>query len=298
SGESAAASARDLGRMADNRKGAGEGTGSGGGAADDSTGQVPAGTLTDDGRPAPISLSEAAQVLNGDDWRSKAMALRQLQDQLTAVEGGGGIDAHDSRDLVPFMESLALVCHALTDTRAEVPGAARVTQLVCAVVSGLAKAVGSGFCAHAAAIIPALLPFLSTPREAVQEAAVGSVEVMLAECPSPSVLRAATVSLVGSKKAYLRRKGSGFLCVAIERWPRDALRTTLPPIMGQMRKALFDADATVRREGRHTFGEFIRLWPAEGGGMYHALDRANQRAVLQEQPHVSNFIAGKTSKDG
>ncbi|CAM9572338.1 unnamed protein product, partial [Ectocarpus sp. 13 AM-2016] len=157
-------------------------------------------------------------------------------------------------------ESLALVCHALTDTRAEVPGAVRVTQLVCAVVSGLAKAVGSGFCAPAAAIIPALLPFLSTPREAVQEAAVGSVEVMLAECPSPSVLRAATVSLVGSKKAYLRRKGSGFLCVAIERWPRDALRTTLPPIMGQMRKALFDADATVRREGRHTFGEFIRLW--------------------------------------
>lgn len=27
--------------------------------------------------------------------------------------------------------------------------------------------------------------------------------------------------------------------------------------------------------------------------MYHALDRANQRAVLQEQPHVSNFISGK-----
>lgn len=60
--------------------------------------------------------------------------------------------------------------------------------------------------------------------------------------------------------AYLRRKGSGFLCVAIERWPRDVLRTSLPPIMGQMRKALFDADATVRREGRHTFGVFIRLW--------------------------------------
>lgn len=32
--------------------------------------------------------------------------------------------------------------------------------------------------------------------------------------------------------------------------------------------------------------------------MYHALDRANQRAVLQEQPHVSNFISGKVLKDG
>lgn len=32
--------------------------------------------------------------------------------------------------------------------------------------------------------------------------------------------------------------------------------------------------------------------------MYHALDRANQRAVLQEQPHVSNFIGGKAPKDG
>ncbi|CAN0543212.1 unnamed protein product, partial [Ectocarpus sp. 12 AP-2014] len=82
SGESAAASARDLGRMADSRKGAQEGTGSGGGAADDRTGQVPAAVLTDFGRPAPISLNEAAQVLDGDDWRSKAMALRQLHDQL------------------------------------------------------------------------------------------------------------------------------------------------------------------------------------------------------------------------
>ena len=32
--------------------------------------------------------------------------------------------------------------------------------------------------------------------------------------------------------------------------------------------------------------------------MYHALDRANQRAVLQEQPHVSNYISGKGQKDG
>lgn len=32
--------------------------------------------------------------------------------------------------------------------------------------------------------------------------------------------------------------------------------------------------------------------------MYHALDRANQRAVLQEQPHVSNFVAGKTGHEG
>lgn len=63
SGESAAASPRDLGRMADNRKGGGEGTGSGGGgAADDRTGQVPAAVLADDGRPAPINLKEAAQV--------------------------------------------------------------------------------------------------------------------------------------------------------------------------------------------------------------------------------------------
>lgn len=68
------------------------------------------------------------------------------------------------------------------------------------------------------------------------------------------------VVAIPAPSAYLRRKGSGFLCVAVERWPRDALRTTLPPIMGQMRKALFDADATVRREGRHTFGVFIRLW--------------------------------------
>lgn len=60
--------------------------------------------------------------------------------------------------------------------------------------------------------------------------------------------------------ASLRRKGSGFLRVAIERWPQATLRVTLPPIMRQMRDALFDTDATVRREGRHTFGVFIRLW--------------------------------------
>ncbi|CAN0151079.1 unnamed protein product, partial [Laminaria digitata] len=95
--------------------------------------------------------------------------------------------------------------------------------------------------------------------------------------------------------ASLRRKGSGFLRVAIESWPEANLRPTLSPIMRQMRDALFDTDATVRREGRHTFGVFIRLWPSEGGGMYHALDRANQRAVLQEQPHVSNFISSKAS---
>ncbi|CAM9666563.1 unnamed protein product [Hapterophycus canaliculatus] len=32
--------------------------------------------------------------------------------------------------------------------------------------------------------------------------------------------------------------------------------------------------------------------------MYHALDRAIQKTVLQEQPHVSNFISGKGMKDG
>lgn len=65
----------------------------------------------------------------------------------------------------PPQESLAAACRALKNTKPEVAGAPRVTQLVCAVISGLAKAVGTGFCAPAAAIIPDLLPFLSTPRE-------------------------------------------------------------------------------------------------------------------------------------
>lgn len=69
-----------------------------------------------------------------------------------------------------------------------------------------------------------------------------------------------TLTFVTHDAAHLRRKGSAFLCVAIERWPRNTLRITLAPIMGQMRHALFDADATVRREGRHTFGVFIRMW--------------------------------------
>lgn len=30
--------------------------------------------------------------------------------------------------------------------------------------------------------------------------------------------------------------------------------------------------------------------------MYHALDRVHQRAILQEQPHVSNFVGGKTGE--
>ncbi|CAM9642397.1 unnamed protein product [Scytosiphon promiscuus] len=193
---------------------------------------------------------------------------------------------------MPFMESLAELCRVLKGAGAEVTGGVQVTQLVCGVVSALAKTLGAGFCVPAAAIIPDLLPFLSTPLEAVQEAIAGSVEHMLAECHSPSVLRAATVSLAGSRKAHLRRRGSTFLCVAIQRWPRETLRITLSPIMGQVRNALLDADATVRREGRHTFGVFVQMWPAEGGGMYHALDRAHQRAVLQDQPQVSNFVNG------
>lgn len=46
--------------------------------------------------------------------------------------------------------------------------------------------------------------------QAVQEAVATSVEDMLAECPSPSVLRAATVSLVGSKKGETREPALGW----------------------------------------------------------------------------------------
>lgn len=57
------------------------------------------------------------------------------------------------------------MCRDLKDTRPEVPGAPRLVQLACVVISMLAKAEGAGFCVPAAAIIPELLPFLSRPRE-------------------------------------------------------------------------------------------------------------------------------------
>ena len=60
--------------------------------------------------------------------------------------------------------------------------------------------------------------------------------------------------------AYLRRKASTFLRVAIERWPRDVQRASLMAMLEQIPKTLLDVDANVRREGRHTFGAFVRRW--------------------------------------
>ena len=58
------------------------------------------------------SDAERRQVLDGDDWRPKVAALRQLQDQLAAAEGA--LDAEDSRDVVNFMVG----CHLGSATSA------------------------------------------------------------------------------------------------------------------------------------------------------------------------------------
>ena len=60
--------------------------------------------------------------------------------------------------------------------------------------------------------------------------------------------------------AYLRRKGSRFLCFMLEKWPEEALGVSRPLIINQIRKAMVDSDANVRRECRSTFGAFVRLW--------------------------------------
>lgn len=62
------------------------------------------------------------------------------------------------------------------------------------------------------------------------------------------------------RSAFLRRKASGFLRVALTQWSDTIIQPTLPVILHQMRRGLFDPDATVRREGRYTFAEFIRSW--------------------------------------
>lgn len=48
---------------------------------------------------------------------------------------------------------------------------------------------------------------LDTIAQVVQEAVASCVEAVLAECHSPAVLRAATVTLVGSKKGQLKSLG-------------------------------------------------------------------------------------------
>lgn len=54
----------------------------------------------------------------------------------------------------------------LRDNKPEVQGAPKLAQMAARVIGGLAQAMkGGGFCLSAAAIIPELLPFLSTPRE-------------------------------------------------------------------------------------------------------------------------------------
>lgn len=50
------------------------------------------------------------QVLDGDDWRPKVAALRQLQGQLAAAEGTMGVE--DSRDVVHFMVRARQQCAA------------------------------------------------------------------------------------------------------------------------------------------------------------------------------------------
>lgn len=62
---------------------------------------------------------------------------------------------------------MAKLFRDLKDTKPEIQGASRVTQLAMGVVGGLAKANAAGgrFCVSAAAIIPELLPFLSTSKE-------------------------------------------------------------------------------------------------------------------------------------
>jgi len=69
-----------------------------------------------------------------------------------------------------------------------------------------------------------------------------------------------TVFKISFAVAYLRRKASTFLRVAIERWPRDVQRASLMAMLEQIPKTLLDVDANVRREGRHTFGAFVRRW--------------------------------------
>lgn len=51
----------------------------------------------------------------------------------------------------------------VNDTRSDASGGPRVVQLAAGVLERLAQAVGAGFCVMAAAIIPDLLPFLSSP---------------------------------------------------------------------------------------------------------------------------------------
>lgn len=61
---------------------------------------------------------------------------------------------------------MAMLFRDLKDTKPDIPGGSRITQLAAGVVGGLAKATkGEIFCASAAGIIPELLSFLSTPRE-------------------------------------------------------------------------------------------------------------------------------------
>ena len=65
-----------------------------------------------------------------------------------------------------------MMCGALRDKLSEVHGCVRLTQLICGVISALAKAAGLRFSGHAESIMPELLPFLSTPKEVREQIAV------------------------------------------------------------------------------------------------------------------------------